>query len=90
LHSNVRFTDKQFSDWLIKLGDGNLTNDNGLQEDIIEIPSTLICNESLTSEIFGENLNAESVSSFATKAILCPKNSDVDIINEKILRKLET
>jgi len=88
-HSNVRSIHQAFSDWLIKVSDGNLTNSDGLQEDIIEIPSTFICNKSLTSEIFGKNLNAENVSSFATKAILCPKNSDVDIINEKILHKLE-
>jgi len=89
LHSNVRSLDQHFSDWLIKLGDENLTNNDGLHEDIIEIPSNFICHDSLTSKIFNQNLNVANISSFATKAILCPKNSDVDTINEEILLKLE-
>jgi ATP-dependent DNA helicase PIF1 len=89
LHRKIQYLDHQFSDWLIKLGDGKLINNVGLQEDIIEIPTTFICNGSLTSEIFGETLNANNVSSFAAKAILCPKNTDVDTINEEILHKLE-
>ena len=89
LNNNVRSVDKQFSDWLLKVGNGELTNDFGLSEDIIEVPSALICHESLIKEIFGERLFPQDVTNFSRRAILCPKNINVDKINEEVLDILE-
>ena len=88
LQNNVRSVDPEFSEWLIKLGNGELSNTHGLPDDTIEIPSDLICNGSLIKEIFGERLTPENVTSFSKMAILCPKNSDVDAINEEVLNLL--
>src|SRR5690348_14880314 len=56
LKNNVRSVDPEFSDWLIRVGDGSVTNNYGLSEDIIEIPAQMICSDSLITEIFGEKL----------------------------------
>jgi hypothetical protein len=89
LKNNVRSIDKDFSDWLIMLGNGDLTNDHELPEDIIEIPDSMICKESLIKEIFGDKLSVEDVGKFSKMAILCPKNCDVDQINEEVLKLLD-
>lgn len=85
LKNNVRSVDPLFSDWLLKVGDGSILNDCGLSDDIIQIPTALISNESLIKEISGDSLTPDQISSFAKKAILCPKNTDVDQTNERIL-----
>jgi hypothetical protein len=89
LQNNVRSADPDFSDWLIKLGDGNLSNDVGLAEDIIEIPEKHLCHGSIVTAIFGDKLTPGDVEKFSKMAILCPKNSDVDAINEEVLNILE-
>ena len=89
LTSNVRSVDPTFSDWLIKLGNGELTNDKGLPEDIIEIPDHLICEGSLIKEIFGDSLSGQDIEKYSTIAILTPKNTDVDDINEEVLSLLD-
>ncbi|XP_021953009.1 uncharacterized protein LOC110849854 [Folsomia candida] len=89
LLSNVRSVDKSYSDWLLKLGDGTLDTPLGLPKDTIEIPEQLICRESIIYEIYGERLTVANVANFSKMAILCPKNMDVDKINEEILNILE-
>ncbi|XP_021961437.1 uncharacterized protein LOC110857104 [Folsomia candida] len=89
LLSNVRSVDKSYSDWLLKLGDGTLETPLGLPKDTIEIPEQLICRESIIYEIYGERLTVANVANFSKMAILCPKNTDVDNINEEILNILE-
>lgn len=88
LKNNVRSVDPEYSEWLIKLGNGDLGNEDGLGEGIIEI-SKFICESSLITEIFGEKLLAAECKSFSKMAILCPKNSDVDDTNEQVLNILE-
>ncbi|XP_035707285.1 ATP-dependent DNA helicase PIF1 [Folsomia candida] len=89
LLSNVRSVDKSYSDWLLKLGDGTLETPLGLPKYTIEIPEQLICRESIIYEIYGERLTVANVANFSKMAILCPKNTDVDNINEEILNILE-
>ena len=89
LKNNVRSVDPDFSNWLIELGDGKLSNTHGLSDDIIEIPASFICHDSIIKEIFGEKLSPDDVAKFSKMAILCPKNSDVDNLNEEVLELLE-
>lgn len=89
LTNNVRSLDKEFNRWLILLGNGDLTNDYGLGENIVQIPQSFICTNSLISEIFGENLTVEDVPKLSKKAILCPKNDEVNKIKEEVLKLLE-
>src|SRR6267154_365002 len=89
LTRNVRSLDPTFSDWLIKLGNGEMTNDKGLPEDIIEIPDHFICQGSLINEIFGDSLSGQDIDKYSKIAILSPKNTDVDDINEQVLSLLD-
>jgi hypothetical protein len=88
LANNVRSVDPDFSSYLLKVGNGELLNSDGLPEDIIEIPDNYL-SKSLIKDIFGDKLTPETVEGFSKMAILCPKNSDVDKINEEVLKILE-
>jgi PIF1-like helicase len=81
--------DRNFSDWLLELGDGTLTNSEGLGEDIIEIPPEMVEKGSLIDSIFGKTILPNQVDEFKDKAILTPKNEDVHKLNYKILQRLE-
>jgi ATP-dependent DNA helicase PIF1 len=89
LTNNVRSEDPEFSDWLIKLGDGTLPIPEGCTEDVIEIPEDMLSSGQIVEEIFGTALTIEDIPHFSKIAILCPKNSDVDQINEEVLSILE-
>jgi len=88
LTSNMRSSDPEYSEWLLKLGSGSLGNDFELGEDVIEIPKKFLC-EDLVKEIFGDKISINTIDSFTSRAILCPKNSEVDRINESIIEIIE-
>ncbi|UYV67509.1 hypothetical protein LAZ67_5001003 [Cordylochernes scorpioides] len=75
--------------WLLKLGNGELTNDLGLDSDTFEIPSEMVCNGDLVKEIYGDKLLPSDFEQYTNKAILCPRNVDVDDINNRVLDILE-
>ena len=79
--NNVRSVDPNFSNWLIELGDGQLSNTHGLPANIIEIPARFISTDSIIKDIFGETLSPDDVARLSKMAFLCPKNSDVDMCN---------
>ncbi|XP_053567008.1 LOW QUALITY PROTEIN: uncharacterized protein LOC128656868 [Bombina bombina] len=89
LQNNVHSVDPEFSNWLLQLGQGSLNNSEGLPEDLVEIPSKLICHDCIISEIFGKRLLPSDLHSFSKKAILCTKNCHVDQINEHVLNILD-
>lgn len=89
LHNNVRSEDPEFSKWLIDLGNGSLPTTEVLPDDVIEIPENMIRTDSIVEEIFGKKLTVQDVHKFSKMAILCPKNVDVDKINEDVLDILE-
>jgi len=89
LTNNVRSVDTQFSDWLINVGDGTIKSVSEKPEHTIEIPANIVCKGSIVSEVFGDHIKLSDVSKFAKIAILCPKNSDVDNVNEEVLNLLE-
>ncbi|UYV68988.1 hypothetical protein LAZ67_6001920 [Cordylochernes scorpioides] len=81
--------DPEFSAWLLKLGNGELTNDLGLDSDTFEIPSEMVCNGDLVKEIYGDKLLPSDFEQYTDKAILCPRKVDVDDINNRVLDILE-
>ncbi|XP_035713810.1 uncharacterized protein LOC118438127 [Folsomia candida] len=89
LNNNVRSLDKEYSDWLIKLGNGELTNIDGLHDSLIEIPEAMLASENIIKDIFGDSLTLENVEQFSKMAILCPTNAEVDKINEQVLNILQ-
>uniref|UniRef100_A0A8C5PX79 ATP-dependent DNA helicase n=1 Tax=Leptobrachium leishanense TaxID=445787 RepID=A0A8C5PX79_9ANUR len=54
-----------------------------------EFSSWLIKLDSIVKEIYGHHLHPDDISTFEKTAILCPKNCDVDNINEEVLSLLE-
>uniref|UniRef100_A0A8C5WCT2 ATP-dependent DNA helicase n=1 Tax=Leptobrachium leishanense TaxID=445787 RepID=A0A8C5WCT2_9ANUR len=54
-----------------------------------EFSSWLIILDSIVKEIYGDHLHPADISTFEKIAILCPKNCDVDNINEEVLSLLE-
>jgi hypothetical protein len=86
LERNMRSdSDKVFSNWLIKLGDGRLKNIN----EAIQIPSELVIEDSLIDFIYGKNISIKDVRSLSNSAILCPKNDATSEMNDEIIKRLE-
>ena len=56
----MRPTDLSYSEWLMKLGNGELKNNVLLSEDIIKFPSSMM-SENTISDIFGTNLVSEDI-----------------------------
>lgn len=87
---------KEFSDWLLAVGDGRIEepNDGEVLNDIPE--ELLITNadnpmEVIRKEVYGDPkllLYKDDPKFFQERAILCPTNEDVDMINECILDQL--
>ncbi|GBM45495.1 hypothetical protein AVEN_210227-1 [Araneus ventricosus] len=78
--------EQDFAYWLLHLGNGSLTNNCQLGEDIVEIPSECVVRDSIVDEIFGSSVT--DMENLSEKAILCPKNEDSLKINEQVLKKL--
>ncbi|UYV67510.1 hypothetical protein LAZ67_5001019 [Cordylochernes scorpioides] len=93
LEANMRCSDIDYCEWLLKLGNGELTNEHNLGEDVIEIPSEMLCTQSIVIDIFGHQIsiditNTKSIKKLASHAILCPKNDDVDLLNSEIMDRI--
>ncbi|GBM10774.1 hypothetical protein AVEN_153-1 [Araneus ventricosus] len=78
--------EKYFEDWLLHLGNGTLTNNCQLGEDVVEIPEECVVRDSIVDEIFGSSVT--DMENLSEKAILCLKNEDSLKINEQVLKKL--
>ena len=95
-----------FCDYLIKMGDGNLTTDSS---GAIKIPKPFLLPpndpQGLLDWVYGDRpeplpisgsrsqdeykeLQRQNIKYYSDKAILCPKNVDVDRLNEEILQTL--
>jgi hypothetical protein len=64
----ISYDNKEFSEWLMKLGDGNLESiDNA-----IEIPSKFTIESSLIDFIYVKVISVKDVESMFDRGILCP------------------
>ena len=87
LNKNMRTEpgEEEFSEWLIKFGNGELrTNEN----DAIELPTACTSGGNLADEVFGKHISLEDVPNFGDRVILCPKNEHALIVNEQVLHRL--
>uniref|UniRef100_A0A1J3E1W6 ATP-dependent DNA helicase n=1 Tax=Noccaea caerulescens TaxID=107243 RepID=A0A1J3E1W6_NOCCA len=87
---------KEFSDWLLAVGDGRIGEPND-GEVLIDIPEELLITDAdepmevISREVYGDPnllLEKDDPKFFQERAILCPTNDDVDMINELMLDKL--
>ncbi|KAL0704043.1 hypothetical protein Bca4012_070468 [Brassica carinata] len=88
---------QEFSEWILKVGDGKLSEPNDGEAEI-EIPSEFLitdCNdpiEAISEEIYGTTTSLhekKDANFFQERAILCPTNEYVNTVNEYMLDKLE-
>uniref|UniRef100_A0A0D2ZZL7 ATP-dependent DNA helicase n=1 Tax=Brassica oleracea var. oleracea TaxID=109376 RepID=A0A0D2ZZL7_BRAOL len=87
---------KEFSEWILKVGDGKLAEPNdGAAE--IEIPSEFLITDSndpieaISRAVYGDHNSLQEnkeAKFFQERAILCPTNEDVNVINDYMLDKL--
>ena len=83
--------DADYAEWLLKVGDGKLTAEDGsilLQEDKRcgnTVQSLIQAIYPGIHQIIASNLNQDQW--FCDRTILCPRNDEVDEINECILDK---
>ncbi|XP_024010587.1 uncharacterized protein LOC112086018 [Eutrema salsugineum] len=86
---------EEFAKWILDIGDGKL-NIHDTIEDELEIPADLLISgegdpvKRIVSEIYGQSYTTtrEPVF-FQERAILSPRNQDVDVINEFMISELK-
>ncbi|XP_059179144.1 uncharacterized protein LOC131958244 [Physella acuta] len=95
LDQNMRANDqndllqtRDFSEWLLKLGDGKL-QEPGLEEDIFEVPPVCIENGCIVDAVF-PGVIVPGDESIANRAILTPKNQESIELNEMILTRVQS
>lgn len=76
----------EFNEWLLKIGEGTLTNsDETLADDNVEIPKTHIEETDIIKAIYGNSINTKDLEELAMKVIVTTKNKDVLTLNNHIL-----
>ncbi|CAN7058013.1 unnamed protein product, partial [Brassica oleracea var. botrytis] len=88
---------RDFSDWILKIGDGKLAEPNDGEAEIDIPPEILISDsedpiEAISSAIYGDTASLhekKEAKFFQERAILCPTNKDVNMINEYMLDRLD-
>jgi ATP-dependent DNA helicase PIF1 len=90
LKRNMRaITDPDFSKWLLDIGDGIIPLPSTPKTQFsVEVPISLVSND-IVSDIFGNSFTCNDVENFSRRSILCPKNEDVRLINERVLMNLK-
>ncbi|XP_018443555.1 uncharacterized protein LOC108815454 [Raphanus sativus] len=85
---------KEFSKWILDVGDGKI-NEPNTGEKMIDIPKDLLITEctdpieAIVAEVYGTTFkDSKDPMFFNERAILCPTNEDVDVINNYMLDQL--
>ncbi|CAF2725446.1 unnamed protein product [Rotaria sp. Silwood2] len=81
--------DPNFSKWLLNIVDGVIPFPTASKTQFsVEIPISLISNDIFT-DMFDNNFTYTDVERFSRRAILCPRNEYVRLINERVLMNLQ-
>ena len=79
---------KEFAQFLLQVGNGTYPHSKSENENMIELPSSII-SEDIITEIYGQTFNSpEDVLQFSKVAILAPKNDHCRRINDKVLEMI--
>ncbi|CAN7004985.1 unnamed protein product, partial [Brassica rapa subsp. trilocularis] len=88
---------KEFSEWILAVGDGKISEPND-GEALIDIPEEFLIMdpkdpiETISRSIYGDTDSLRGMKDpkfFQQRAILCPTNEDVNMINDHMLNKLD-
>lgn len=77
--------EQEFTDWLLRLGNGNLEPLPHLPTECIQIPEKCTTENNLVTEIFGNKIAIHNSKEIKDKVILCPKNEHCFEINDAIV-----
>ncbi|XP_024009492.1 uncharacterized protein LOC112084575 [Eutrema salsugineum] len=93
-NSRAMLEQAAFTKWILDIGDG-MINDDGSGEAVTDIPDDLLIKEckdpikTIVKEIYRSSFSKETDPKFfQDRAILSPRNDDVDMINDYMLSKL--
>lgn len=77
----------KFADFLLQIGNGEYPSVDSGNSESIDLPSSLIANSDIVSEIYiyGRNFSELGMEQFSKVAILAPKNEHCNEINQKVL-----
>lgn len=87
---------KEFYEWILDVGDGKINEPNEGEAEI-DIPEEFLITdeeepiESISRKIYGDSSSLQENKDpifFQGRAILCPTNEDVNMINQHMLDKL--
>lgn len=87
---------QEFSQWILDIGDGKIGDAND-GEALIDIPEEFLILdiddpiEAISTAVYGDStfLHEKEPIFFQERAILCPTNEDVNMINQHMLDKLD-
>lgn len=88
---------KEFSEWILAVGDGRISEPND-GDALIDIPEEFLImdpkdpSETISRSIYGDTDSLRGTKHpkfFQQRAILCPNNEDVNMINDHMLDKLD-
>jgi hypothetical protein len=82
-------SDQEFAKWILRLGNGELLNSDGLGDNVVEIPSEFLVKGDIIDEVLGKKITLEQVDALSQRAILCPKNKGTITLNEEVLKRLD-
>ncbi|XP_055388273.1 uncharacterized protein LOC129616672 [Condylostylus longicornis] len=90
LERNMRaITDPDFSQWLLNVGNGVITKPSSAKTNFsIKVPNSFLSNNIVT-DIFGTSFTCTDVQNISQRAILCPKNEHVRLINDNVFALLQ-
>ena len=90
LKCNIRaITDSDFSRWLLDIGDGLISLPKTPKTQFsVEVPISFISNAVVT-DISSNSFTCTDIEKFSIRAISCPRNEHVRLINERILIDLK-
>lgn len=81
--------DEDFSSWVLKVGNSTVECPEGIKktQHSILIPSKFI-SKNIVTDVFGVTFTTQDVLSISKRAVLCPKNDHVRLLNESVLARL--
>ena len=79
---------KEFSEWLLSLGEGRLPILKEISDNAIALPQQCVLDDNIIDNVYGKIIAPEHLESIQNKAILCPKNEEALQLNEEVLTRL--
>ncbi|KAL6730838.1 hypothetical protein Aduo_001770 [Ancylostoma duodenale] len=73
-------------DFLLRVGKG-VENDDS---DTITLPAKIMCTGSIVSTVYGETIDASDTATICTRAILAPRNRNVDQLKAEALSRMSS